>query len=1034
MGEYFSLKVAALLHDPPDKSWDIKNHEERAKKLAEDLTSGTVLSGVARYIKDKRVRWADRFVSTVDRWILNILVGGEQYVHGVFPSKTNILKNIFYPSLSIRIYRPDNTNDFINDLKGILRNAKNNEGLFWHLLYAFYEVLWYKYNPRSAGVADTRIPTHTLFDHVYATATAINWGLKDDKPSGFYVIVDVPGVQSFISNSRKFRDLWFSSYFVSAAVWYAIRIFVEKLGPEVLLVPSARNNPFYYHWLISEVLKRVGKVDFITRLVKEACGYDLTSGFPRYAVIPATITLVMPPIEYLKKFIDNSLKSKEDLAKLIYKRFTEAWIIVWDEVVKYLVEEANKKDKKGEFFQGILNTLRMFEDEFRNKSPLGLRIIVQDVQEVARQGLEEYKIFDKITELAFNKLYRLKSIKMDPVAQYNVFDITYSVWKNDKAIGFPRVSKRGFDYCTLCGKLPAIVILPPEDRYEEEIGDKNLSVLLPPGERLCPICLVKRIATFGKPLNNILSRLLGKGLKPFNVSFPTLGDIASLDFKESIVKAFEVDGETRELLEEVKHIVSTLGSLPAGIKPWWRWQQKIFNKIDKLNVTDRDVILLFVVGDAEREYLRGEVRQNYVNLRNKLDKINRVLASIPLNRYYAIIRADVDNMGRLLKGELADGYGLDESTAKEFLKEYIIGATTLTEIIRKIVECKDSNDSKIISEFSRYNIPKDEAKRRIEKFREMYCQIIKEGKLYANIAYQVTLSRVLMVYAIRESEIVEEKDGFVIYSGGDDLLAVAPSSRAIEIITETRKLWSYGDRSYDIYGFLTKVSKYGDGNIIVPTVYPSGRSYSITFTHYMYPLHFVLPYSYEMLEKAKNTFLSNKDHYETACKAIKDNKISVTKDSVILSCIVRGAKEVYAIIPWRSYPHFVLKKPLNVGEIIEKIYEVYRLVDPMPWRNLDKASPRKLTMSLIYDWHENKEMLENSLLHNRNIACRILERLFERNVSNKKYTDDVKELVEKITSYFDNVILLKVNGEIERRFLISEFPVFLKVIRGGMRG
>ena len=1057
MDEYFSLKVVALLHDPPDKSWEISGHEERAKNLLKMLTEGTALEGCDGLFNDERISWADRFVSTVDRWIVDMLVGGRKYLRGAFREEPGILKNIFYPWINLRIIKPYNVEPFVKELKNILNIASRDERLFWHLLYAFYEGIWYKYNPKSVSVADTRVPTHTIFDHVYATSAAINWGLHEKKPSGFYVIVDVPGVQAFIKNSRKLRDLWFSSYYVSAATWYSIKIFVEKLGPDVLLIPSARNNPFYYHWLASEMYSRVKLSNEMIELIEVLSGYNPRKGFPRHAVIPATITLILPPIEYLNKYVDPDISNKEDIAKLISDRFIEAWKIVWEEVIKYLEREAESKDIGKEIFEGLLNALREFEDEFKGKPPLGLRIVIQDVSEVLDLNIEDYEIFDKISEKAFKKLRKLRYVRYNPASRYNLYKVTSKVWAGKK-LGFPKKSRRGFDYCTLCGELPAIVILPREEEYEKIMGDKGFEILLPPGERLCPVCFVKRVATFELPLISILEKLLGKSYGSFEISFPTLGDIASLDFKESIIRALGSGKDHEKLLKVIEEIVESLSTTAPStitIKAGWGWHRKISRDVTRLDIEGKDKVLLFVFGDAEREYLKYDARMKYyVRLKDAIKSLDKILASTPLNRYYAVIRADVDNMGKLLQGNVAEGYALEKADVVEFMKNYLVNALSgkLAGLVKLILDSENpENDKKVKERFIRLaGISEEEARERIRRFMKIYNKI-KKGKLPATFTYQVSLSRVLMMFAVRESEIVEENDGFVVYSGGDDLLALAPSSRALEIALKTRRLWTYGDTDLNIHGFMVRLSKKEKGKVIVPTVYPSGRSYSVTFSHYMYPLRFVLPYSHEMLEISKSTVLTDKDNMckillssielnswsseiKDFCKDIKEKTEAIeTKDALTISYVVRGCKRINAVIPWRNYPHFKLGKPLKIGEIIEKLYDIYKLIDPMTWRFINKSNPKLLSMSLIYDLLENEGLLGVSLLKNKELSHKILERIFYRNTINKNMFEYyVKPIIEELKAYLNNMILLKKYNEV--RIFVSQIPLFLKIYRGGVRG
>ena len=92
--EFLVIKAWSLLHDPPDKAWNIQNHEERAKSIFQEIFCGTEFGGgVPSENVIKVVKMADIWASLFDRWL--ILHSEELSRH--FVEFYDIL-NIFDPS------------------------------------------------------------------------------------------------------------------------------------------------------------------------------------------------------------------------------------------------------------------------------------------------------------------------------------------------------------------------------------------------------------------------------------------------------------------------------------------------------------------------------------------------------------------------------------------------------------------------------------------------------------------------------------------------------------------------------------------------------------------------------------------------------------------------------------------------------------------------------------------------------------------------------------------------------------------------
>ena len=166
----------------------------------------------------------------------------------------------------------------------------------YHVLSVLYEPLWHQASQGLyRGPADTRVPTHSVFDHLYASAAAVNittyGGAKG--VAGFLVYVGWRGVEEWVRSARKLSDMWVASWLATAMVWHAIGGLVWCLGPDVLLLPGFRWNPFY----LALLRARLGEHVFEETVGDVARDFYMWEGFPYYAYMPANAVLLLPVLD-----------------------------------------------------------------------------------------------------------------------------------------------------------------------------------------------------------------------------------------------------------------------------------------------------------------------------------------------------------------------------------------------------------------------------------------------------------------------------------------------------------------------------------------------------------------------------------------------------------------------------------------------------------------------------------------------------------------------------------------------------------------
>jgi len=935
---FFLLKTAALFHDPPDKAWCFKreeSHEKWAEELAKIALTGTSLENAVNLLFDDRVRNADRLAASIDRRILGLITGNKR---GALHEKTIKLKNPIDPRIEIdlsdRDVQKEKVEEVMKKLNTILKKIEDPRDAYL-ALYGLYELIWI-HEGLPSGPADTRIPTHTIFDHLYATASALNWTYEE---GGFLLHLDVAGIQDFIAKSRKLRDLWASSYIASALLWSTVLDFIKLYGPDVILIPTCRFNFFFYYDLmnrISEIKEDLGEM--LNIIYK---GWT----FPRFAIVPASMMLLLPSLEK-----DPESLIKENFRKK-WKQFCGSILSSSEPDIQLLVKKLQENMEYG----------------FVENPPLMIR--ASSVKISSTDALAYNGAYNEVMK----KNRMKKQLKEDPACTLPLTKITMEIFDGKRK----PLAERGFDYCTMCGKLPSI------------IKGESLGVFLGEGEKLCPYCLMKRIFSFKPEI--ALKEMLGYGDDVKIEKYPSLADFSTFDFRDSILsnlsKLNELwkDGEVRKLLEEA------MKSLKEDKlhKSQWRYQEKKFEDLGKFDIDIglRSLLINFLFTESEDTVLERKDLWNQV--RGKLQE--KGLSVSPINTYYALIRADGDNMGRIMGGDLS----ALEMEVEDYIKNLFEGKSK--EIVSKILE-NDINSAKKIAEEEKLD------EKNIDNLNKFIDEIRHKKKLPVSISYHVSISRALMIAAINDIEIVEKNNGVVIYAGGDDLLSIAPVSSAVEIVDESRL--KYGGFVREAHGYRA-IRFHKFNNYYVPSMGNTGRSYSLYIAHYRYPLHDVMRDSLLKLEEIAK---------ESAWVYEGEEK---KKDSFVITYSARGPVESSVL------PLSVKKPELTLPDITLFLNNVINMI-----------LSGEISTALLY------ETSRGSFIRTAERAWRmkekdVFEKLIRYLVRRHLQKEEKEEILNKIMG------IIKENEDIKRHDLreeTKESPLFMEIFKscrllyGGLRG
>ena len=228
--------MIAWLHDPPDKALRIPGHEQRALiylKTAIGIDVGEMeIKGLH-----------DQIASAIERLPLPKF-GDDRAVNFQPGAKARCVHPLSGEAFDLRaglLSGQEEIDEVIRDIVSGLATNKERFLALWRLL-----------PERIPGMrqvpADTRVPDHSILQHMDATA-----GLYVAKPGEIALLsFKLSPVQSFIEASRKTQDLLSGSYILAWLTFHAMKPVMGKYGPTALIYPALRGAPLVDRWLRDE--------------------------------------------------------------------------------------------------------------------------------------------------------------------------------------------------------------------------------------------------------------------------------------------------------------------------------------------------------------------------------------------------------------------------------------------------------------------------------------------------------------------------------------------------------------------------------------------------------------------------------------------------------------------------------------------------------------------------------------------------------------------------------------------------------------
>ncbi len=256
---YWQTKLLARIHDPGEKSFvlfgDRAGHEGGTVRILKKELFG---DGLDNSIKDA-VKKADWWAAAADRpqWPRDSKYGAQVR----WEKEPVLIHPLSGKSIQLSLKGAD-----VEDIKGrswqhfhdmICRNGD-------HINYEKTLFKYWRFCSELDGEdddsnrlgslwshlpADTRVPDHSIWDHLDLTSAFAGAFVGDKEFGPALLVLSIGPVQSFISNGRSTSDLWSASHLLSVVAWEAMQIICSRLGPDAIIFPKLRGLPIVDHWL-----------------------------------------------------------------------------------------------------------------------------------------------------------------------------------------------------------------------------------------------------------------------------------------------------------------------------------------------------------------------------------------------------------------------------------------------------------------------------------------------------------------------------------------------------------------------------------------------------------------------------------------------------------------------------------------------------------------------------------------------------------------------------------------------------------------
>ena len=296
---FWQTKLHARLHDPAEKALvllrDPEGHEGGTSKVLHrdlgfdqlpvgewlDPDNADVLDGVLfekgiPITMYKHVKRADWWAAAADRpqWPMEEAISNMGKTYRTAPgTRVSWTQSpiLIHPLTGERLDLKSLAETDLSDIKKrshehlsslIIRDGTTGESDWRKTLLAFW-----RFGPELAREedegklgflwpllpADTRVPDHSIWDHLDLTSAFAGAFAADGKGEAALLTLSIGPVQPFIAAARSTSDLWAGSHLLARLSWEAMKVVCERLGPDAILFPRLRGIPQVDVWLRDEM-------------------------------------------------------------------------------------------------------------------------------------------------------------------------------------------------------------------------------------------------------------------------------------------------------------------------------------------------------------------------------------------------------------------------------------------------------------------------------------------------------------------------------------------------------------------------------------------------------------------------------------------------------------------------------------------------------------------------------------------------------------------------------------------------------------
>lgn len=742
-------KIVALLHDSPDKALILgrlgsTSHEDRARRLIEIVFEGTDATDDEIKTAWEMAKNADHHSSAADR----INLPKYELPHVDFtqhPVVVHPLSGQQHQALQpLTDLQPPDVVDWVDTVvRDLVAPLPTLESRYW--------AIWRSLLPRlqEAGAAgplarnplgmawellpaDTRVPDHTIWDHLRTTAA-----FAGALPQPALVYFTIGPVQSFIATARKTQDLWAGSYLLSWLSWIAMREVISEMGADAILFPDLNGQPMVDDWLtITQrlALPEASAVDLalptlpncFLALLPQARAHDLARQAEE-AVRKEMTTIA----QTVRTHVEERLSLEAD----------EIWNEIWQRQIETMFD-----------LQWVCVPFSTTPDEFLGQWE---KLCPGPQTQAFRDLFETYRThcYQPNIGTCYSQLFKL--VGKSSAARKGVRTFVATSEPHQK--------------CTLCGEREPVHPATHNRQSCETVGAMRgfwLERMVPTfrrlraSERLCAVCLTKRLVM------PIYFRQLGTreqggpGWNKLPLGFPSTQMIATAPFRLDVIRKMQ-EGHL-ELITSLGRFLNALTALVdtqagADSEDEWSlfqeelalpmvWQAAVQSNLPEAKHLARlggDWLFpdSWPSGENLPAFLRGKeallaaARQALFDF---LAEARRAGLATP-TRYLAIIHMDGDHLGRWLNGELAP---------------------TMQEVLHPHIRAE---------------------------FRKLFPRLVDQRRPLSP-ALQASISRALRHFNLDiVRELVERRAaGRLVYAGGDDVVALVPLRDLLEVMRRLR--------------------------------------------------------------------------------------------------------------------------------------------------------------------------------------------------------------------------------------------------------